>query len=153
MYGHGPSDDIFTMIFLRAWLADKQRKVNWVRFAWDALQRQLKIHERSVSLAKMEPSRDGLPSTPTTSKQSTFEDWVHDGDDDDEEEMSSCYMVGGRRTTVFLLHQLPTVKSLLKDTQEVEIDTVPRRMELRTKQDALKQLVADLLAEKRLIER
>ena len=101
----------------------------------------------------MEPSCKGLGSIPTMLKQSTLEGWINNCDDDNKEEMSSCYVVGGRRATIFLPHQLPTVKSLLKDALEVESNIVPRRMELKAKEDALKQSIVGLLVEKRLIER
>jgi hypothetical protein len=74
VYGHGPSNGYFLATFLRAWLAEKKNhKVNWAKFAYDVLRRQLKLR-KNVENKKLK--MESMDRTPSSSKQSSFSDWM-----------------------------------------------------------------------------
>jgi hypothetical protein len=74
VYGHGPSNGYFLVTFLRAWLAEKKNhKVNWTNFAYDVLNRQLKLR-KNIENKKLK--MDSLDGTPSSSKHSSFFDWM-----------------------------------------------------------------------------
>jgi hypothetical protein len=74
VYGHLPSNGFYLATFLRAWLAEKNNhKVNWAKFAYDATKRQVTLR-KNVENKKMKV--ESGDATPSSSKQSSFSDWI-----------------------------------------------------------------------------
>ena len=82
----------------------------------------------------MTTATSDCPRTPGSSKQSAFNDRnKFDVDEDDEDQnLSSYYVTGSKSFTIFLPHQLSTVKALLQEAKDLNASSVPRRLELKT---------------------
>jgi hypothetical protein len=75
VYGHPPSNGCFLATFLRAWLAKKKNhKVNWAKFAYDVVRRQVNLR-RNIESKKLK--MESGSATPSSSKQSSFFAWMN----------------------------------------------------------------------------
>jgi hypothetical protein len=70
-----------------------------------------------------------------------------------QDDNGSCFITGSRSATIFVPHQLPRSWGLLVEAEEEDVTVVPKRQSLKEDEEDLRQRVAYLSAEKRIIKR